>query len=74
MSLRQDYDDARRELVWSINDVLSCAQRLEFSYTAGYSLIRSHADLVLAREQREKCEAKVRAAERALTEAEEVVP
>ena len=72
MILRQDYDDARREAVWALNDVRTCSQRLEFSCTAGYDLTRAHAELVLAREKRDKCEAKVRAAERALTEAGEV--
>ena len=72
MTLRKEYEDARRMLVWAINDVLSCAKRLEYDRIAGYSLSDSHVELMIAREQRDKCEAKVRAAERALTEAGEV--
>ena len=74
MTLRKDYDDARRELVWSINDVLRCSQRLEYDRIAGYGLSDSHVELLIARERRDKCESKVRALRRALVEAGEVVP
>ena len=77
MTLEQEHSDALGAAFRASDDVAAWGLALQYAWRrwpSPYTIAEARTGLALARTNRAECEAKVRAAERALIEAGEVVP
>ena len=77
MTLRKEYEDAARDEKLSVADVIRWVRALNYERQwrqSGYTVVSARAELGAAQRRRDECLLRLRAAERALTEAGEVVP